>query len=138
MNTPQISFKGPEFRTGSDLDSGIIAMAEKLSAISEEWSHHYVSTKEAAIRGELQKLGWIHADDLRPLIQGLHSLAIREHDHNSDDSFYSCPKHPEAWSDKKGQPCDCGADSHNARVEDVMRMLPSGLWASEPSPEPHS
>lgn len=52
-----------------------------------------------------------------PLLEKLKALALREHSHNEMDTFYTCPRHLEAWADHKDRPCDCGADSHNREVE---------------------
>jgi hypothetical protein len=47
----------------------------------------------------------------------LRDLAIRKH-YQCEDSWYSCPKSPDGCADSfAGKECNCGADEHNAKVE---------------------
>jgi hypothetical protein len=49
-------------------------------------------------------------------IEGLATLARRPH-YGCEDSWYSCPKHPEGCANgEAGEDCNCGADKHNAEV----------------------
>lgn len=41
-----------------------------------------------------------------------------------EDSWYSCPKNPEGCANEdEGDECNCGADSHNAKVDTVVAEL---------------
>ena len=58
----------------------------------------------------------------------LRALARRPHD-VCEDSWYTCPKHPEGSSnvERVGSACSCGADEHNAKVDAVN---PGAGWVS--------
>ena len=41
-----------------------------------------------------------------------------------EDSWYSCPAHPDGTSDpdRRGKPCECGADEWNARIDSLLMV----------------
>ena len=39
------------------------------------------------------------------------------------DPFYTCYRHPEYPYDGKGEPCNCGADKHNARIDKALHEI---------------
>lgn len=46
-------------------------------------------------------------------------LALRGH-YYCNDCWYTCPKHPEGCcNDDVGPDCNCGADRHNKKVEEL-------------------
>jgi hypothetical protein len=47
----------------------------------------------------------------------------RDHYHNDDDSWYSCPMHPEYGGECNGCGCECGADDHNKKVDELISVL---------------
>ena len=54
------------------------------------------------------------------LILRLATLARRYHTY-CEDSWYSCPKHPDGCAnDKAGPECDCGADEINAEIDEIL------------------
>ena len=56
------------------------------------------------------------------IIEELLSLKIRHH--GCEDTWYSCPKHPDGYANKgRGTECDCGADEHNDKVDAVIAEL---------------
>lgn len=60
---------------------------------------------------------------LLKLIKQLKDLSIKTH-YYCEDSWYSCPKHPEGSSDNE-QPdkCSCGADNHNKKVNTLYNII---------------
>ena len=69
---------------------------------------------------------------LEELITRLGELAYVSHHYCEEDSWYSCPKAPDGCSnDAVGTECKCGADSHNAEVdEDLNRALIVNKWSA--------
>jgi len=62
-------------------------------------------------------------------------LARRPHDYCDEDSFYTCPKHPEGFADEiRGRECTCGAEAHNAEVERLEGALKQALHLRPPFP----
>ena len=60
--------------------------------------------------------------NLEDLISELAELAHRSHFWVDDDNWYSCPKAPDGCAnDSAGTDCNCGADEHNAKVEEVLK-----------------
>lgn len=60
---------------------------------------------------------------LHGVVLQLANLAKREH-YGCEDSWYSCPKHPDGCScDNAGKECTCGADEHNAKVNELLAEL---------------
>jgi hypothetical protein len=50
----------------------------------------------------------------------LAKLARRNH-YTCEDTWYSCPKSPDGCAnDAAGDECDCGADSHNDKIEELL------------------
>ena len=49
---------------------------------------------------------------------------LRRSHYYCDDSWYSCPKHPEGCAnDAQGDECNCGADAHNVVLDSVIANL---------------
>lgn len=49
---------------------------------------------------------------------------LRRAHHYCEDTWYSCPKHPDGCANEHaGEECDCGADAHNQRVDDLRAFL---------------
>ena len=65
---------------------------------------------------------WIPVDT--KLLAELKELAIREH-YYCEDEWYSCPLADDGCLNDDVDPneCDCGADEHNAKVEDIYKKL---------------
>lgn len=40
-----------------------------------------------------------------------------------DDEYYNCPKSPEGSFDENKEGCTCGADTHNARVDEAIQEV---------------
>ena len=60
---------------------------------------------------------------VRALVLLLAELARRHH-HYCEDSWYSCPKHPDGCAnDGVGPDCNCGADKTNAEVDAILAEL---------------
>ena len=56
-------------------------------------------------------------------LEQLYTLAKRPH-YYCEDPWYSCPKAPEGCANEyAGTECNCGADEHNAMVEEVYLKL---------------
>lgn len=55
-------------------------------------------------------------------VADLAALARRPHD-VCEDSWYTCPKHPEGGDnvERVGSACNCGADEHNDRVDHIVK-----------------
>lgn len=55
----------------------------------------------------------------------------RSHSLVDEDCWYSCPKATYSDGDigycgpDKGNPCNCGADEHNARIDAYLAALPA-------------
>lgn len=60
--------------------------------------------------------------DARKLVKELGGLALQDHN-ECEDTFYSCPKSPDGCSDDRQEGCNCGADSHNERVNKILKKL---------------
>lgn len=64
----------------------------------------------------------ISENDCLVLIGGLHRLR-REH-LDVEDCWYSCPKAEDGCcDDAQGDECNCGADTHNALVDELTWIL---------------
>lgn len=60
----------------------------------------------------------------------LKDLALRNH-YYCEDSWYSCPKHPDGSAKDNDGECDCGADNHNAEVLKVYASIVMDLLSKE-------
>lgn len=61
-------------------------------------------------------------DDRLVLIAGLRRL--RRPHREVEDCWYSCPKAPEGCCDDgQGDECNCGADLHNALIDELLSVL---------------
>jgi hypothetical protein len=59
----------------------------------------------------------------KEIIEFLNSLKIG-HYYNDYDSWYNCPKTPEGCpDDNAGDECNCGADSHNQKIDNFILKL---------------
>lgn len=57
-------------------------------------------------------------------IQVLREKLRREHLVVDEDCYYSCPKSGQCCNENKPEDrCECGADRHNANLEDLLRVL---------------
>lgn len=71
--------------------------------------------------------------NLEEHIDRMRKLGLRPHN-SCDDSWYSCPKHPEGCAnDDAGTDCNCGADAHNAEVEAAAKALSLALLGARPA-----
>lgn len=58
----------------------------------------------------------------------LKELAILGHFWVDGDNWYSCPKAPYGCADDSaGAECNCGADKHNAKVEELYKDIINDL-----------
>lgn len=100
------------------------------------------SQKECPYRNEFDREDWIEGwnraeeehtsqldEEQDEIIQmkgsdfaALHDLALWEHYVCDDDCWYSCPKSGECCDDKQVG-CNCGADRHNKKVEDLILKI---------------
>ena len=70
----------------------------------------------------------------RALCAELAKLARRNH-YTCEDAWYSCPKSPDGCAnDAAGDECDCGADSHNDKIDELL-SLAAALAQPEPVPQ---
>ena len=63
-------------------------------------------------------------------IKKFSNLAIRPHFHCEEDSFYSCHKHQEYMfhdEEYKNAECNCGADEHNAKINEIYKQILNNL-----------
>lgn len=62
-----------------------------------------------------------------PLVSELlETFAIKHY--CSDDCWYTCPKHQEGCcNDAEGTDCNCGADMHNAKLQEFATKLQARL-----------
>jgi hypothetical protein len=51
--------------------------------------------------------------------------ATRRKHYYCEDTWYSCPAEPTEGcaNDSRGPECDCGADRHNAELDDFLRLM---------------
>jgi hypothetical protein len=95
------------------------------------WTHlrmDMFDTESSARRVAEKAVELLGGAPVRELVQ----LATRPHVYNDEDPWYSCPKAPGGCADDR-QPkdvCTCGADKHNARVDELARLL--GVEAKAP------
>lgn len=55
-------------------------------------------------------------------LEKLKTIAQRTH-YYCEDCWYTCPKHPEGCcNDSDGPECNCGADDHNKKVEELSSI----------------
>lgn len=52
------------------------------------------------------------------LREALHAAKIPHY--VCDDCFYSCPKTGESCNELPNDVCDCGADAHNAKIDEAL------------------
>ena len=45
--------------------------------------------------------------------------------HYCDDSWYSCPKHPDGCANEELTECNCGADEYNKKLDEILKLLPA-------------
>ena len=67
---------------------------------------------------------------LAEAIKELIVAAKKSHFWCDDDNFYSCPKSEGGCDDPRyadGNKCNCGADEHNARVEELADFIRSEI-----------
>lgn len=56
-------------------------------------------------------------------LQELKNLALMRH-YYCEDCWYSCPKAEDGCcNDAEGDECNCGADSHNKKVEEIYDRI---------------
>ena len=61
--------------------------------------------------------------DFRALCTELAKLARRDH-YRCEDHWYSCPKSPDGCAnDFAGDECNCGADSHNDKIDELLSLI---------------
>ena len=57
------------------------------------------------------------------IVHELEKLRI-SHYQNYEDCWYSCPKSPDGCcNDNAGDECTCGADKHNAKLDEILVYL---------------
>jgi len=72
---------------------------------------------------------------IRDLESELRLLCVEREHYYCDDTWYSCPKHPEGGADRStmGAACNCGADEWNALVAHARAVLENKEEESWPS-----
>lgn len=56
------------------------------------------------------------------VLKELESLKMDHH--YCEDGWYSCPKHPDGClNDAQGEDCNCGAEQHNAKIDEIIKDL---------------
>jgi hypothetical protein len=71
--------------------------------------------------------------DFRALCAELTKLARRNH-YTCEDAWYSCPKSSDGCAnDAAGDECDCEADSHNDKIDELLSLAAA---LAQPEPEP--
>jgi hypothetical protein len=66
----------------------------------------------------------------RALCAELAKLARRNH-YTCEDTWYSCPKSPDGCAnDAAGDECDCGADSHNDKIDELLSRAVLARWGA--------
>lgn len=67
------------------------------------------------------------------LIIELGELSHRSHYYCDEDSWYSCPKAPEGCANEYvGTDCNCGADEHNAKADELVKAaLKENEWSNK-------
>jgi hypothetical protein len=60
------------------------------------------------------------------LVDKIRALKIPHH-YCDADGWYSCPKHPEGCLDPYQTQCNCGADAHNRRVEELAKFIDDNM-----------
>jgi hypothetical protein len=67
------------------------------------------------------------SSDLLDAVSELKTLALKEH-YYCEDGWYSCPKaEGGCFNDAAGDECNCGAEAHNAKVEDIFARIKEGI-----------
>ena len=70
--------------------------------------------------------------DFRALCIELAKLARRDH-YRCEDHWYSCPKSPDGCAnDLAGDECNCGADSHNDKIDELLSLIALATLPPEP------
>jgi hypothetical protein len=78
------------------------------------WSEEYIAFLETILKEELKKRTKEVVNELIPIINLSHRYC--------DDSWYSCPKHPEGCSnDDDGDDCNCGAVDRIKKLEELKQ-----------------
>jgi hypothetical protein len=60
--------------------------------------------------------------NLTAIIQAINGLKLQHHICD-EDGWYSCPASGQCFNEYAGSECDCGADAHNARVDQIINDL---------------
>lgn len=69
--------------------------------------------------------------ELVTAINSLRDAAVQEH-YYCEDCYYSCPKHPEGCCNEYwGKECNCNADKHNEKVEQIYKSIMTLLLFTE-------
>ena len=70
--------------------------------------------------------------DFRALCTELAKLARRDH-YRCEDHWYSCPKSPDGCAnDSAGDECNCGAGSHNDKIDELLSLIALATLPPEP------
>ena len=74
-------------------------------------------------------------DNIKQICIELANLAKRQH-YFCEDSWYSCPKAEGGCAnDAEGDECTCGADAHNAKVNELLAAALAAPEPEEPTDE---
>jgi len=52
--------------------------------------------------------------------------SLKQQHHYCEDSWYSCPKHPDGCANDDITECNCGADEHNKKIDDAINRIKEG------------
>ena len=70
--------------------------------------------------------------NFREMCAELAKLARRDH-YRCEDHWYSCPKSPDGCAnDSAGDECNCGADSHNDKIDELLSLIALATQPPEP------
>ena len=70
-------------------------------------------------------------DKIKSLVKDLAQAGKRSH-HECEDPWHSCPKSPDGClNESEGEECNCGADKHNAKIDDLFCSLLTEMEAYE-------
>jgi hypothetical protein len=58
---------------------------------------------------------------LSDIIENIRALKIKHY--TCEDTYYSCPMSGECSNEFADEACDCNADDHNARVDQIISDL---------------
>lgn len=62
---------------------------------------------------------------VREIIKDMEGFKLKQHYHNDEDNYYSCPMHPEFGGDlaEQNQFCNCSMEGHNKQIDEFIDRL---------------